>query len=146
MTAFSEFFVTDHHTAVARAKSLDAGKAPSADVPVLPVPGLSDFEIEVLGELAAKTVHATGISAELGMVDIELDSLFVVPEALAEIFAELVDLEDPEELPELAAAWAAAEEMESTPEVTEPLVRALAALAGTVDEGARTHLYFYSAA
>lgn len=145
MTAFSEFFVTDHHTAVARAKSLDAGKSPSSNVPVLPVPGLSDFEIEVLGELAAKTVHATGISAELGMVDIELDSLFVVPEALTEIFAELADLEDPEELVDLAAAWAAAEEMESTPEVTEPLVRALAALAGTPDEATRTHLYFYSA-
>jgi hypothetical protein len=147
---YSEFFIADHHQAVARAKSRDAGKSPSIDVPVLPTPGLSDFEIEVLGELAVKKVHATGVSAELSMVDIELDSLFAVPDALLEVFAELNAPEDPEEVAELAADWAQAEEVESTPAITDPLLRQLTAMAATVHAGAekdsRLGLYFYSAA
>ena len=51
---YSEFFIADHHQAVARAKAREAGKSPAVDVPVLPTPGLGDLEIEVLGELAVK--------------------------------------------------------------------------------------------
>lgn len=146
---YSEFFIADHHQAVARAKARQSGKPPAIDVPVLPTPGLSDFEIEVLGELAVKKVHATGVAAELSLVDIELDTLFAVPDALLEVFAELDGLEDQEEVSELATEWAAAEEMESTPEVTEPLVRALAAMsvaaAKAAEENAKMSLFFYSA-
>ena len=149
MASYSEFFIADHHQAVARAKAREAGKSPAIDVPVLPTPGLSDFEIEVLGGLAVKKVHATGVAAELSLVDIELDTLYAVPDALLEVFAELDGLEDQEDVSELAAEWAAAEEMESTPEVTEPLVRALAAMsvaaAKAADDNAKMGLFFFSA-
>lgn len=146
---YSEFFIADHHQAVARAKARQSGKSPSIDVPVLPTPGLSDFEIEVLGELAVKKVHATGVPAELSLVDIELDTLFAMPDALLEVFAELNAPEDPEDIVDLAAEWAAAEEMESTPEVTEPLLRALTAMAAAAlsaaENNAKMGLFFYSA-
>ncbi|MFC8304816.1 hypothetical protein ACFUCV_14160 [Specibacter sp. NPDC057265] len=149
MANYSEFFIADHHQAVARAKARTAGKPPAVEVPVLPTPGLSDFEIEVLGGLAVKKVHATGVGAELSLVDIELDDLFAVPDALLEVFAELHAPEDPEDVTELAVEWAAAEEMESTPEVTGPLLRALAAMAAAALEAAEGNakmgLFFYSA-
>lgn len=149
MANYSEFFIADHHQAVARAKARESGKSPSIDVPVLPTPGLSDFEIEVLGEFAVKRVHATGVAAELSLVDIELDTLFAVPDALLEVFAELNAPEDPEDIVELAAEWAAAEEMESTPEVTEPLLRSLTAMAAealsAAEGNAKMGLFFYSA-
>ncbi len=149
MANYSEFFIADHHQAVARAKARVAGTSPAIDVPVLPTPGLSDFEIEVLGEFAVKKVHATGVPAELSLVDIELDNLFAVPDALLEVFAELDAPEDPEDVAELAVEWAAAEEMESTPEVTEPLLRALAAMAAAAlsaaENNAKMSLFFYSA-
>jgi hypothetical protein len=146
---YSEFFIADHHQAVARAKAREAGKSPAVDVPVLPTPGLSDFEIEVLGELAVKKVHATGVAAELSLVDIELDTLFAVPDALLEVFVELNAPEDPEDVVDLAAEWAAAEEMESSPEVTEPLLRALTAMAvaatAAAEGNAKMGLFFFSA-
>lgn len=146
--SYSEFFIADHHQAVARAKARDAGTGPAIDVPVLPTPGIGDLEVEVLGELAVAKVHATGVSAELSMVDIELDSLFAVPDGLLEVFAELNDPDDPEDVSDLAAEWAAAEEVESTPAVTVPLVRQLAAMAAQVQQGAendsRQGLFFYS--
>ncbi|WP_125613512.1 hypothetical protein [Specibacter cremeus] len=149
MPNYSEFFIADHHVAVARAKARDAGTSPSVDVPVLPTPGLSDLEIEVLGELAARKVHATGVRAELNMVDIALDSLYAVPDALVEVFAELATAEEPETIPELAAEWARDDVMESAPEVTEPLVRQLASMAATVhaeaENDTRLGLFFYSA-
>ncbi len=149
MANYSEFFIADHHQAVARAKARAAGKSPAVDVPVLPTPGLSDFEIEVLGEFAVKKVHATGVGAELNLVDIELDTLFAVPDALLEVFAELNAPEDPEDVNELAAEWAAAEEMESTVDVTGPLLRALTAMSAAalvaVEDNPKMALFFYSA-
>ncbi len=149
MANYSEFFIADHHQAVARAKARMAGKSPAVDVPVLPTPGLSDFEIEVLGEHSVRKVHATGVAAELSLVDVELDNLFAVPDALLEVFAELDAPEDPEVVAELAAEWAAAEEMESTPEVTEPLLRALTAMAvatvAAAENDAKMGLFFYNA-
>ncbi len=149
MALYSEFFIADHHQAVARAKARGAGKSPAVDVPVLPVPGLSDLEIEVLGELAVKKVHATGVGATLSLVDIELDTLYAVPDALLEVFAELNAPEDPEDVVELAAEWAAAEEMESTPGLTLPLLHALAAMAvsavAAAEDNAKMGLFFFSA-
>ncbi|MGO4383495.1 hypothetical protein [Specibacter sp. RAF43] len=149
MATYSEFFIADHHQAVARAKAREAGTPPRIDVPVLPTPGLGDFEIEVLGALAVKKVHATGVGAELSLVDIELDTLYAVPDALLEVFAELNAPEDPEDVTELAAEWAAAEEMESTTEITGPLLRQLAAMSATVlkeaENDSRLGLFFFSA-
>ncbi|MCB8794021.1 hypothetical protein LJD39_26220, partial [Escherichia coli] len=68
-----------------------------------------------------------------------------LPDALAEVLAELPTLEDQEEVSELAAAWAATEEFATTPAVAEPLLRSIASMAGQVvaaDEDARLALYY----
>lgn len=149
MSTYSEFFMADHHQAVARAKARLGGTSPSIDVPVLPTPGLSDFEIEVLGELAVKKVHATGVGAELSLVDIELDTLFAVPDALLEVFAEFNQPEDPEIVSELATEWAQSEEMESSTEITLPLLTHLASMAAqtvvAAEDNAKLGLFFFSA-
>lgn len=144
MPAFSEFFVTDHRSAVRYATALEAGENPSVDLPRLAAPVVTDLDVEVLGELAAATVHAGGTDCALGMVDVELEELYVVPEPLAIIFAELKDLEDQEDVSTLAASWAQSEEMASTTAITEPMVRALSDLAGLVDEDGVRNLYFWN--
>ncbi|MCY0905505.1 hypothetical protein [Arthrobacter sp. H14-L1] len=144
MSTLSEFFIADHRSAVAHAKALDARTAPPTQLARLEVPDLTDLDVEILAELAVKTVHATGTECELGLVDIELDTLLVVPEALTAVFAELKDLEDQEEVAALAADWARTEEMATTAEVTEPLVRALSELASKADEDAMINLYFWA--
>ncbi|WP_394938350.1 hypothetical protein [Psychromicrobium sp. YIM B11713] len=106
---------------------------------------VTDLELEILAGLAAKKVHATGIEPELGMVDVDLDQLMVVPDAVTEVFAELLSLEDPEELQELAEEWAATEEFEESPETASALLSGIAAFAVKIvsaDEDARLGLYF----
>ncbi|MDJ0357578.1 hypothetical protein [Paenarthrobacter sp. PH39-S1] len=144
MSTLSEFFIADHRSAVAHAHALDAGKTPPTQLSRLEVPDLTDLDVEILAELAVKAVHATGTDCELGLVDIELDTLFVVPEAVAVVFAELKDLEDQDDVTALAAAWAQTEEMSTTADVTEPVVRALSELASGADEDAMISLYFWS--
>jgi hypothetical protein len=142
--AFSEFFVADHRSAVRYATALEAGESPSVDLPRLAAPEVTDLDVEVLGELAAATVHAGGTDCALGMVDVELEELYVIPEPLAAVFAELKDLEDQEDVSALAASWAHSEEMSSSPASTEPLVRALSELASLVDEEGVRNLYFWN--
>jgi hypothetical protein len=145
MSEVSEFFVTDHRQAVAYAAALEAGKSASAAFERLPAPAVTDLDVEILGELAARTVHAGGVDCTLGMVDVALDSLFVIPEPLTVVFAELKDLEDQEEVTNLAEQWAGTEEMSTNTAVTEPLVRSLAELASQVDEDGTNNLYFRNA-
>jgi hypothetical protein len=145
MSEVSEFFVTDHRQAVAYAAALEAGKPAAAAFDRLPAPAVTDLDVEILGELAARTVHAGGVDCTLGMVDVALDSLFVLPEPLTVVLAELKDLEDQEEVSDLAEQWAQTEEMSSTAAVTEPLLRSLAELASQVDEDGMVNLYFRSA-
>lgn len=144
MTIAPQLFVANHHDAVAYAKALDAGKTPPNVLESFAVPEVTDLDVEILGELAVATVHATGTKCTLSMVDIELDSLSVVPEGLATVFAELDRLEDQDEVSELAARWAATEEMASTPDVTEPILRRIAHLAKVAEADDLLDLYFWS--
>ncbi|MFI5085441.1 MAG: hypothetical protein ACHP7K_05875 [Actinomycetales bacterium] len=139
-----QLFVADHHAAVAYAKALDAGRTPPNVLESYAVPDVTDLDLEILGELAVRKVHATGTECALGMVDVELDSLLVIPEGLDEVFAELKDLEDPEELAELAAEWAGTEEMSTTADVTESMVRRISELAAAAGADERLALYFWS--
>lgn len=140
MSARNQLFIADHQQASRYARS---GQGAPAEL--LDFGDVSDLELEVLAELAAKTVHTTGIEYELGMVDVDLDQLLVVPDAVTEVFAELPGLEDPEELKDLVAAWANSEEFDGTLELAEALVNQLAALAVKVvaaAEDSRLALYF----
>ncbi|MDQ6754304.1 MAG: hypothetical protein M3017_13090 [Actinomycetota bacterium] len=145
MPAVSEFFVANHRDAVAHAGALESGSGRTADVPRLPVPDITDLDVEILGAIAAKAVHAGGIDCALGMVDVELDPLFVVPGPLAAVFAELKDLEDQEDVTAVAEEWAETEEMSTTADVTEPLVRGLSGLAAVADQDTALNLYFWNA-
>ncbi|GAA1050127.1 hypothetical protein [Arthrobacter russicus] len=136
----NQLFIATHHEASRYAR--DGGPKPKQ---LLDLGEATDLDLEVLGELAVKTVHATGTETALGMVDVDLDHLMVLPDALAEVLAELPTLEDQEEVSELAAAWAATEEFATTPAVAEPLLRSIASMAGQVvaaDEDARLALYY----
>lgn len=145
MSISAQLFVANHHDAVAYAAALDSGHSAKAPQVSTDVPTLTDLDLEVLGEHAVKTVHATGTECELAMVDIELDSLLEVPAGLVAVFAELKDLEDQEDVTQLAADWAATEEMSSSVEETEPLVRMISELASAAQQGDGLGLYFYSA-
>lgn len=136
----NQLFIADHRQAsnFARAK----GAQPSE---LIEFGAVGDLELEILAGLAAKKVHATGVAPELGMVDVDLDQLLVVPDAVTEVFAELLNLEDPEDLNEVVAEWAATEEFEESPEVADRLVRQIAGFAAKItaaEEDSRLALYF----
>ena len=78
------------------------------------IPGISDFEIEQLGDLAGSAVHAAGADYELAMVDVASDSLLGVPPAMVRALAELVTYESEGEgnvLDDVAERWAAEDDM-----------------------------------
>ncbi|MDR6506677.1 hypothetical protein [Arthrobacter oryzae] len=142
---FTEIFVSTHDEALKRAGVLDGGgpAAPEA----LRIPDISDFEIEQLGDLAGAAVHAAGADYELAMVDVASDSLLGVPAAMVRALAELLSYEtegDGDILEDVAARWAAEEDMPFGPEEARGYVQRLAQLAGSVDPNARTGLYVWS--
>ena len=109
---FTEIFVATHDAALKRAGILDAGGSPAG--PGLRIPGVSDFEIEQLGDLAGTAVHAGGEGYELAMVDVSSDSLLGVPPAMVRALADLLTYETEGEgnvLDDVAEKWAAQDDM-----------------------------------
>ena len=109
---FAEIFVATHDEALKRAAALDKG----ADVtgPAVRIDGITDFEVEQLGDLAGQAVHAAGADYELALVDVTSDALLGVPEAMVRALAELLTYEsegDANVLDDVAAAWAAQDDM-----------------------------------
>ena len=142
---FTEIFVATHKDALKRAEELDGGGA-TAGAGVR-IPGISDFEIEQLGDLAGAAVHAAGADYELAMVDVASDSLLGVPAAMVRALAELLSYESEGEgnvLDDVAERWAAEEDMPFGAEDARKYVQQLAELAGSVDENSRTGLYVWS--
>ncbi|GAP56766.1 hypothetical protein [Arthrobacter sp. 92] len=143
---FTEIFVATHDEALKRAAVLDGG-GPAAPGAVR-IPDISDFEIEQLGDLAGAAVHAAGADYELAMVDVASDSLLGVPAAMVRALAELLSYESEGEgdvLEEVAASWAAEEDMPFGVEEARGYVRQLAQMAGGIDPNSRTGLYVWSA-
>lgn len=142
---FTEIFVATHSDALKRAADLESGSAaPAAGVRI---PGVSDFEIEQLGDLAGAAVHAAGADYELAMVDVASDSLLGVPPAMVRALAELVTYESEGEgnvLDDVAERWAAEDDMPFGAVEARKYVQQLAELAGSVDENSRTGLYVWS--
>jgi hypothetical protein len=142
---FTEIFVATHDAALKRAGVLDAGGSPSGAA--LRIPGVSDFEIEQLGDLAGTAVHAGGEGYELAMVDVSSDSLLGVPPAMVRALADLLTYETEGEgnvLDEVAEKWAAQDDMPFGAADARTYVQQLAELAGGIDDADRTGLYVWS--
>lgn len=145
---FTEIFVSTHQGALARAVELDGGAGIAGDG--VRIPEISDYEVEQLGALAGAAVHASGADTELSMVDIASDSLLGVPEPMVRALADLLtyqseDADDESDvLTEVAAKWAAQEDMPFDAGQAAGYVRRVAGLAASVEESERTGLYVWS--
>ncbi|SDW39314.1 hypothetical protein SAMN04487917_101970 [Arthrobacter sp. yr096] len=142
---FAEIFVATHDEALKRAAALDKG----ADVggPAVRIDGITDFEVEQLGDLAGQAVHAAGADYELALVDVTSDALLGVPEAMVRALAELLTYEsegDANVLDDVAAAWAAQDDMPFDAGQSRQYVQQLAALATDVEKVERSGLYVWS--
>jgi hypothetical protein len=142
---FTEIFVATHDAALKRAVVLDAGGSPAG--PALRIPGISDFEIEQLGDLAGAAVHAGGADYELAMVDVASDSLLGVPPAMVRALADLLSYETEGEgnvLDDVAEKWAAQDDMPFGAADARTYVQQFAELANSIDDAARTGVYVWS--
>jgi hypothetical protein len=143
---FTEIFVATHEGALKRAGILDqGGSAPAGDA--VRIQGISDFEVEQLGDLAGTAVHAGGADYELTMVDVSSDSLLAVPAAMVRALADLLSYETEGEgnvLDDVAEQWAAQDDMPFEAAQARTYVQQLAELAGKIDEAERTGLYVWS--
>jgi hypothetical protein len=142
---FTEIFVATHDAALKRAGVLDAGGSPSG--PGLRIPGVSDYEIEQLGDLAGAAVHAGGEGYELAMVDVSSDSLPGVPPAMVRALADLLTYETEGEgnvLDDVAEKWAGQDDMPFGAADARTYVQRLAELASGIDDADRTGLYVWS--
>jgi hypothetical protein len=128
MAVLSEVFATKHKGALARAEALDAGDDAPDDVRHLELSDVTTIELEALGEIAARTLRFGTGDLELEEVDLDHESLFELPPFLCEVLVELGSAEDPEALADVAAEWARSEEMDSSPDVTQPIVTDLVEL------------------
>ena len=143
---FTEIFAATHDAALKRAGILDDGGSPSGPGG-LRIPGVSDFEIEQLGDLAGAAVHAGGADYELAMVDVASDSLLGVPPAMVRALADLLSYETEGEgnvLDDVAEKWAAQDDMPFGAVEARTYVQQFAELANSIDDAARTGVYVWS--
>ena len=92
-------------------------------------------------------MHAAGADYELAMVDVASDSLLGVPAAMVRTLAELLSYETEGEgdvLEDVAANWAAEEDMPFGPDQARAYVRRIAELAAGVDPATRSGLYVWT--
>ncbi|MFK0005902.1 hypothetical protein ACIQTZ_02510 [Paenarthrobacter sp. NPDC090520] len=142
---FAEIFAATHDEALKRAAALEGG----ADVAgsAVRIDGITDFEVEQLGDLAGQAVHAAGADYELALVDVTSDALLGVPEAMVRALAELLTYEsegDGNVLDDVAAAWAEQDDMPFDATASRGYVQQLAALATDVENADRAGLYVWS--
>ncbi len=124
-----DVFVSTHHDALDRARQLDEGESsPSGTVSIA---GITDYEIEQLGQLASRTVGAGG-EAELYSVDASLDSLYVAPEEMVRALGELVEFKYDDGSPaisDVASQWATTEDIPFDESTAQDYVEAITDLA-----------------
>ena len=149
---FTEIFVATHDAALKRAGILDEGSGSAADTgpsgQAVRIQGISDFEVEQLGDLAGTAVHAGGADYELTMVDVGSDSLLAVPPAMVRALADLLSYETEGEgnvLDDVAEQWAGQEDMPFDAAQARSYVQQVAELAASLDDSERTGLYVWSA-
>ncbi len=142
---FAEIFVATHDEALKRAGALERGAEVAGSA--VRIEGITDFEVEQLGDLAGQAVHAAGADYELALVDVTSDALLGVPEAMVRALADLLSYESEGEgnvLDDVAAAWAEQDDMPFGPAESKGYVQQLAALAADVENAERTGLYVWS--
>ncbi|BCW54974.1 MULTISPECIES: hypothetical protein [unclassified Arthrobacter] len=149
---FTEIFVATHDAALKRAGILDQGSGSAADSgpggQAVRIQGISDFEVEQLGDLAGTAVHAGGADYELTMVDVASDSLLAVPPAMVRALADLLSYETEGEgnvLDDVAEQWAGQEDMPFDAGQARSYLQQVAELAASIDDSERTGLYVWSA-
>lgn len=141
MSLVAQLFTGTHAEALARADALDAGDEPDDATSALDV-ALTPVDLEVLGEIAARAVRFGTGDLEVAEVDLEHESLFRLPRYLCEVLAELDEPEDPEAPGEVAAAWAATDEMDAADQDLLPTLREITALvAGALESGQDVYLW-----
>ncbi|MGW9415983.1 hypothetical protein [Arthrobacter cupressi] len=142
---FAEIFVATHDEALKRAAALESGSDVAGSA--VRIPGISDFEVEQLGDLAGAAVHAAGADYELALVDVTSDALLGVPEAMVRALSELLSYEsegDGNVLDDVAEGWAAQEDMPFGVAESRGYVQQLASLAAEVEKSDRAGLYVWS--
>lgn len=142
MTVRSELFAATHTGALARADARDARREPAGGSASVFLPGVDALDLEVLGEIAARAVQYGSGELELGEVDLDRESLFELPEFLREVLVELGRVEDLALPAEVAAAWAADDDLAVTSEAALPLVTAIIGLVTAASE-AGTAVYLW---
>lgn len=147
MAILTEIFTAPRATALARARAADEGATPAPLTDLLSTTGITDLEIEVLGELVARAVHAEGIECEPDLVDIDVPDLLEIPAdvvtALVELSVHDADPAEGAEITDIAVRWATAEDMELDAAVTPGLVRRIVDLA-VLAHGRGDGLYLWS--
>lgn len=136
MAVRTQLFAGTHSEALTRADALDAGQQP-ASAPSLDLTDVTALDLEVLGEIAARAVRFGSGDLEVAEVDLEHELLFRVPPFLCEVLTELRTPEDPDAPAEVAAAWAASEELSAAGQDMLPVVRSIVALVSDAHEAGR---------
>ena len=124
MAVRTQLFAGTHAEALARADALDAGQEP-APAPALELTDVTALDLEVLGEIAARAVRFGTGDLEVYEVDLDHELLFQLPPFLCEVLTELRTPEDPDVPAEVAAAWAASEELGADGKDMLPTVRSI---------------------
>lgn len=141
---FAEIFVATHDEALRRAGELERGAGPAGTA--VRIDGISDYEVEQLGDLAGTAVHASGADYELAMVDVASDALLGVPPAMVRALAELLSYESDgggSVLDDVAERWAAQDDMPFGPGDAKAYVQRLAELAREAQDAERSGLYVW---
>lgn len=141
MAVLTELFASDHAAALSRADALDAGREPEP-APHVRLSDVTPVDLEVLGEVAARAVRFGSGDLEAAEIDLEHERLLRMPPFWCEVLAELGRAEDAELLSEVAAGWAATEEMAEHDGALEPVVRSVVDLATRAQEsGVEVHVW-----
>lgn len=111
MTVLAQLFAATHAEALRRSDALDLGTA-TVDVPYVDLPTMTPVDLEVLGEVAARSVQFGTGDLEVAEIDLEHDRLFRLPPFLCDVLAELGGAEDPDLAGDVAVEWAASEELD----------------------------------
>ena len=132
MTVRSELFAADHRGALARADARDAGSPPAPGLPAVDLLGVDAIDVELLGTVAARAVQFGTGELELQEVDLEHESL-----------VELGRVDDLALPAEVAAEWAADDDITVSADQARALVTSIIALA-TAAAAAGSAVYLWA--
>jgi len=143
MTVRSELFAADHRGALARADARDAGSPPAPGLPAVDLLGVDAIDVELLGTVAARAVQFGTGELELQEVDLDRESLVELPAFLREVLVELGRVDDLALPAEVAAEWAADDDITVSADQARALVTSIIALA-TAAAAAGSAVYLWA--